>query len=505
MIVRWLLLSVVLFIGACSRPPTVEVAGERLAGKRDGGSLAFLGIPFAEPPVGDLRWRAPQPLTTTQARRDATQFAAACMQTMRILDWYRYMAESFGESRDYYADLEISEDCLYLNVWTPMPEPDAPLPVMVWIHGGSNISGWSFEPNYYGASLADNGVIVVTVAYRLGVFGFMSHPEIDGANFGFLDIIAALEWIQENIHQFGGDPERVTLFGESGGGHNVISLLATDVAGRLFHRAIAQSAGGYGIEMSTLDEMNQQGLDLAEALGLDGEDSLDQLRTTPARRILETYVDNVSGGYQNPILDGGLFTDYPWKVFNADDYRGVPLLIGSNRDEWLDYIAEDASWADLERTANELEYIDSAAALAAVEAETDPRRAMDRLITADNYVCASQALARASDDAWVNYFSRSRDGDAGRRLGAYHGAEIPYVFDTHDSYMPTTDVDRDLTATIQAYWTTFAASGNPNNEHAPDWPAFESAPNSVLELGNDVRAIPAPEPELCAAFAAGLD
>ena len=156
--------------------PAVSAGGETLIGLRmeDNKVMAFLGVPFAEPPVGDLRWRAPQPLTATQMRRETQEFAPACMQSMRILDWYRYLAELFGGSRDYYGDLDVSEDCLYLNIWTTMLDNAAKQPVMVWIHGGSNKSGWSYEPNYHGHKLAQQGVVVVSVAYRHGVFGFLT-------------------------------------------------------------------------------------------------------------------------------------------------------------------------------------------------------------------------------------------------------------------------------------------------------------------------------------------
>ncbi len=193
--------------------PSVDAGGEVLEGKyvEDGKVAAFLGVPFAEPPIGELRWRAPHPLVTTVERRDVTDFAPACMQSMRILDWYRYMAELFGASGDYYDDLEVSEDCLYLNVWTPTLETDAKLPVMVWVHGGSNRSGWSYEPNYHGHKLAQRDVVVVSVAYRQGLFGFISHDDMDAsgaiANFALWDLIASLHWISDNIEAFGGDPE----------------------------------------------------------------------------------------------------------------------------------------------------------------------------------------------------------------------------------------------------------------------------------------------------------
>ena len=210
-----ILLIAIIALAGCEQSPSVIVDGELLVGKYVGENVTtFLGVPFAEPPVGELRWRAPQALTSKQERRDATEFAAACMQPMRILDWYRWMAETFGASPDYYEDLEVSEDCLYLNLWTPTLESDAKLPVMVWIHGGSNISGWSYEKNYRGHVLAPQGVIVISVAYRQGVFGFLSHPELAGegavANFGLWDLVAAFQSIQDDIEQFGGDTDRVT-------------------------------------------------------------------------------------------------------------------------------------------------------------------------------------------------------------------------------------------------------------------------------------------------------
>ena len=264
---------ILLVLTGCGRAPVVNVDGEALLGMHveDGKVAAFLGVPFAEPPVGDLRWRAPRPLATKVNRRDVTEFAPACMQTMRILDWYRWMAESFGGSADHYDDLEISEDCLYLNVWTPALDLDAKLPVMVWIHGGSNKSGWSYERNYYGHKLAQEGVVVISVAYRQGPFGFLSHPDLPDdeprANFGYWDLISSLQWIQDNIGAFGGDPNRVTLFGESAGAENILVLMFARAANGLFHRGVLQSSAGFGlVRMSTLADEQQRGRELADAL-----------------------------------------------------------------------------------------------------------------------------------------------------------------------------------------------------------------------------------------------
>jgi para-nitrobenzyl esterase len=509
--IRLLYLSALLLVYGCSTEPSVMADGELLVGKRENGTFAFLGVPYAEPPLGELRWRAPRPYVARQQPRDATTFAPACMQTMRILDWYRYLAETFGGTRDYYPDLEISEDCLYLNLWTPILDERAALPVMVWLHGGSNISGWSYEKNYHGMNLADDGVVVVSIGYRVGLFGFMSHPEMDAsepvANFALWDIIAALEWIQENIASFGGDPGRVTVFGESTGAHNIAALMAARPARGLFHGAILQSAGGIMTDLQTLPESQRLGSDLAAAMGFDGEDQLAKLREVPADELLARYVSDVSNSYQNPTLDDRLFERSPRETFAAGEFGDIRLIAGTNADEWWDYVDPGVSIDDVRGRADLLSHIDAAAAFAAVTDQPDPRRAIDRLRTADEYLCPAQwlaaAMTAAGKDAWMFYFTRVREDEGGRRLLAYHGAEYPYAFDTHDRYMATTTTDRELTRIMQAYWTSFAATGNPNSDVAPDWPTFSATGFPVQELGDRVKTIAAPEPALCAAFDGG--
>ena len=503
-------LLVLILSGCASSAPTVQVEGESLLGKyvERGNIAAFLGVPFAEPPVGDLRWREPQPLADRQQRRDATAFAPACVQTMRILDWYRDLAETFGGSRDYYADLEVSEDCLYLNVWTPDLEPGEPLPVMVWIHGGSNKSGWAYEPNYHGHKLAPKGVVVVTVAYRFGAFGFLSHPELDPdepvANFGLWDIVAALEWINRNIGRFGGDPGRVTLFGESAGAQDILALMFAESAQELFHRASLQSTAGYGMQrMGTLDAEQQRGLQLAEAVGLDREGSLDALRQVPADRLLEVYDETFPGYYHSPVVDGQLIERPTWEGIESGDFRHA-IIIGTNRDEWRESMKQNATPQDVEDAAARLSRLDPEAALAAVADEPDLVRALDRLFTADFMLCPSLATAKlstaAGNPAWAYYFSRARDDAGGRKMGAYHGAEYPYIFGVHDDYMTTNAVDVALTEAMQAYWVRFAATGDPNGGNQPDWPQHAQPGYRVQELGASVRTIEAPEAELCATF-----
>ena len=458
-----LLLVVAFAVAGCDQSPTVTIDDELLIGKYVGENVAaFFGVPFAEPPVGGLRWRAPQALTSKQERRDATEFAAACMQTMRILDWYRYMAKTFGASPDYYEDLEVSEDCLYLNIWTPTLDSDAKRPVMVWIHGGSNKSGWSYEDNYRGHILAPQGVVVITVAYRQGAFGFLSHPELEGedavANFGLWDLVAALHWIQDNVEQFGGDPSRVTLFGESSGSENILALMFSGDAKNLFHRAALHSTAGYGLTMPTLQDEQRRGADLVAALGAK---SLQDLRKIDAAILLEAYTELAADHYHSPAIDGRLITESTWESMQAGPWPDHAVLIGTNAGE-----------------------------------------STDKTATAERYTCPSQSVAAkrtaSGGNAWMYFFSRVREDEAGAEIGAYHGAEYPYVFGVHDDYMTTTDTDLELSAQMQKYWINFATTGNPNGAGLAEWPMFKRPDPLVQKFGDEVITIPATDQEMCA-------
>ena len=486
----------------------VELDGEILAGERlaDSGIAVFRGVPFAEPPVGELRWRAPQSLKTKLQRRDATRFRPACMQTMRILEWYRDMAEIFGSTRDEFEDLEVSEDCLYLNIWTPRPEEDAGLPVMVYVHGGSNNSGWAYEPDYHGHALAGRGVVLVSIAYRLGVFGFFSHPGIEGealANFGLWDQVAALRWIQRNIAKFGGDPSRITVFGESAGAQDIVALMASPLAGGLFHGAILQSTAGFGLgrrAAPSLETERRRGEDTAAIFGFDGDDSLARLRAVPADELLAKYEERFACYYHSPAVDGELVTRSIWEVITSGELADIPFIIGSNADERYGGTPANAGEDDVARAMQATDWLDSPATLAAVADEADYRERIDRISAADGMLCPSQFLASRYDDAYVYHFSRVREGEGGAAVRAYHGAELPYTFGTHPDWMTTTDVDRKLTGQMLGYWTAFAATGNPNAGGLPGWPAFAAIDPQVMEFGQAAEVKEAPEPVLCRIF-----
>ncbi len=507
-----------LFLSGCNGepPPSVNISGEELVGIKleDSRVSAFLGVPFAAPPLGELRWSAPRPHRPTATRRNVVAFAPACMQSPRILEWYRDVAEKFGATRDVYDDLDVSEDCLYLNIWTPTLDPHAKLPVMVYIHGGSNNSGWSYEPNYHGHALAERDVVVVTVAYRLGAFGFLSHPELGGsdavANFGLHDQLAALEWINEHIARFGGDTSRITLFGESAGAENILALMFIDESGGLFQRAILQSTAGFGLDGApTLENEEARGAALAAAFGLPVEGSLETLRRVAADDLLKVYEANFDDHYHSPAVDGQLLDEAIWLPIVRGELPDIPVIIGTNANEWHEAVATDPSDDDVREAAAKLAHIDEQVALEAVRDETDLHYALDRLATADLMLCPSQFLASQltanGGHAWVYQFTRVRDGPGGDAMRAYHGAELPYVFDTHDDWFTTSDVDRELTRAITRYWLTFAATGNPNGATTPAWPDFVAQMRfSMQELGDQVQMVPRIEARLCGSFDANV-
>ena len=511
-----------------SRPPEVQLAGERVVGRASptAGVNAFLGVPFAEPPVGPLRWQAPVDYRERGGVRRAERFAPACLQTTRILDWYRSMAERFGASRSVFADLETSEDCLYLNVWAPanvsLPaNVSSPAghqtqlaPVMVFIHGGSNRSGWSFEPNYHGHRLAAEGVVVVSIAYRLGVFGFFSHPELAGqsvtANFGLWDQLSALRWIQRNIARFGGDPQRVTVFGESSGAGNIAMLMVAPQARGLLHRAILQSGGDFGWPgLRSLAAERSRGVQLAAALDATRPPNLAALRAMDGRMLMQRAEQVFRDHYHAPVQDGVLVTQSVAQRLAQGEVPLGSLLIGTNANEYYQPLAATLAAAAareaFERALTSAEVLNTAEVRAALRDEPDIATAIDRLQSAESMLCPAQLLASATAAAgiptWMYWFSRVREGKEAAQLRAYHGAELPYVFGTHDAWLPTSPIDGQLTRAMMRAWVNFAATGSPEGDGLPAWPRFRSSgPSSVMAWADTPRVIGTPEPTLCGLY-----
>jgi len=513
--VLWALVIAGLILGACTKsPPAPEVManGETLQGSwaGDGGDIAvFKGVPFAAPPIGDLRWRAPTPHQPRPGPQTAREFAPACMQTDYIVDWYARIAVAFGNAADVVARPKgVSEDCLFLNIWTPSPTPGAGLPVMIYVHGGSNKGGWSYEPNYLGARLAERGVVVVSIAYRLGPLGFFSHPELDNgpgepvANFGLLDIEKAFLWVSQNIENFGGDSSNITGFGESSGAGNLLMLA---LAGRdqnpLFQRIIAQSTAASTENLGTLDEEKLRGQALVRAAGLDANASMAQLRALPAIDLVRAADTSPAGDYFSPVLDGVTLEQQPLDALASGRGRELDLLIGTNADEWYMYIDPATGSEDVKAWIADTAPEYTGSLEAEVSGETDPRKAMDRLRTARDTLCPSRYLAAVisaqGGQGFVYYFSRNRPGTDGDELGVYHGAELPYVFDQHDDWLPTDDTDHALTATIMDYWSSFAKNGSPQATSHPGWPVFTASRQYVMELGDEVRIVTPQDGDLC--------
>lgn len=514
-----LLLAAPLFDGAglsAAPPPSVRANGEQLTGAWAPGEPAvavFRGVPFAAPPVGPGRWRAPADHRPRSGPQRATEFAPACMQGPGGVDWYVGVAAAFGHGPEVVGRPNgVSEDCLYLNVWTPRPDPAARLPVMVFVHGGGNSAGWSYEPNYRGAELARRGVVVVTIAYRLGPFGFFAHEALDNgagepvANFGLLDIRAAFRWVRDHVAAFGGDSGNLTAFGESAGAIDLVDLLLADLAAGAarespFRRLISQSIGGSLVERQTLAEEQAVGRALTGFLGLGPEAGADRLRAISAADLLEAAGRLPEDYYPDGVIDGQVIPAHPLEMLAAARTEDVEVVLGANADEWLMYLDEAAGREELEAWVREHAAGGVDAVLAAVAGEPDPRRALDRLITAREMRCPSYALAEAvqagGGRAWVYHFSRRRPGPGGAALGAYHGAELPYVFGSHDPWLPVEPADTALTAALMDYWVAFARRGDPNVAGRPSWPTFSRADRGVLELDAEVRAAAAVDPSLC--------
>jgi para-nitrobenzyl esterase len=269
-------------------------------------------VPFAAPPVGKLRWREPQPVVARRGRQDATTFAAGCYQDSYNIDWYRRVGRAFGASAAVFENPRFDEDCLYLNVWTPWLTPDAKRPVMVWIYGGANRGGWSFEPNYRGARLVARGdVVVVTIAYRVGVFGFFGHPD--------------LRWVREHIAQFGGNPDNVTVFGESAGGSNIGYLVTLPAARGLFQRAISQSGGFQMLDRGTLADAEKAGRALSAALP--GQPGIDALRSLPSQQLWETARRSLPSQDYSPVADGVSVLETPAAARPRNGHGSVHAVV----------------------------------------------------------------------------------------------------------------------------------------------------------------------------------
>ena len=460
--------------------PVVHAPAGSLRGEAGEGVRAFRGIPYAEPPVKQLRWRAPVPASAWSGTRDATRFGPACVQPPARPGSIYSPAEQ----------LPTSEDCLSLNVWTPVDAEHAP--VFVWIHGGSLVAGSSREPMYDGARLAAQGVVVVSINYRLGVLGYLAHPDLsaesaDGVsgNYGLLDQIEALRWVQRNIAAFGGDPGNVTIAGESAGALSVMYLMAAPPARGLFHRAIAQSA--YMISTPALRETvhgtpsaEEAGLTLSRGIGVRG---LPRLRGMDAQEL--TVKAAMSGFLPFGNIDGKLLPRQLVEVFDRGEQAPVPVLAGFNEGEIrsLRFLlppppVDAAAYEAAIRAA----YGDLAGAMLERYPGSDIDAALLAITRDAMYGWTAERLVRAQaalgQPSFLYYFDHGYPAADQAGLHAFHAAEIPYALGTMEGVPaawpkpPRTQAERELASAMQAYWASFARGGSPVAPGQPDWPAY---------------------------------
>ena len=488
-----------LFFGIqCDATDVLKISSGRISGEERDGVRSYKGIPFAAPPVGDLRWKPPQPVKPWDGVRDCTKFGTVCPQPKSIL----------GQKQE-----QASEDCLFLNVWTAAKKTDAKLPVMVWIHGGGWTTGSGSQSSYEGSALARQGVVMVTINYRLGPFGYFAHPLLSkesphgvSGNYGMLDQIAALQWVQGNIAAFGGNPQCVTIFGESAGAGSVCRLMISPQAQGLFHRAIAESGGAYGRnrllreKSDLLVPMETEGERLAAALGCDKtENPLAALRAKSAEEIL-TASKPAQGLYgkgtkYGPIVDGWTIPDDPGVMFDQGKQHDVPFMVGANADEGTLFLCQmpvqsAAAYKLMLRTLAG-RHADEALKLLPCAGDEDVKAAFTRFCTLTAFVAPARILARAMEQkkspAFLYHFTRISSGAKRLGLGATHGAEISYVFGNFRAANAITDTDRELSKEMQACWIQFAKTGNPNGPGLPNWPIYKAATDEYLEFGDVVR------------------
>jgi len=462
----------------------VKVEGGHIEGVVENGLKVYRGIPFAAPPVGDLRWRAPQPVKPWRGVRHADKFAPACMQVA-------------GPAT---AVQPPSEDCLYLNVWSPAKSSSERLPVMLWIHGGGFRAGATSEPIYYGDQLAKKGVVFVSITYRLGVFGFLAHPSLSAesqqhvsGNYGLLDMIAALGWVKRNIADFGGDPGRVTIFGESAGGIAVSILCASTLTKGLFQGAISESGGSFGPvhggsrgpgeNLHPLAEAEKSGTEWATKAGAA---TAQKLRALPAEKVLSM----AAGAPSWPIVDGWVIPDDQYRMYKEARYNDVPILVGYNSDEGASFAPPATPDAYIEAVRKRyglyaerlLELYPPGDGKVAKSARDLMR---DSAFGWHTWTWARLQAANGKSKVFLYYFDQHPENFAAGSMtgiGAPHAAELPYAFQHLGlpKMPPATSDDTAISNAMAAYWTNFAKTGDPDETGLPKWPEFREAGSQAM-------------------------
>ncbi|MFC1551179.1 carboxylesterase/lipase family protein [Candidatus Latescibacterota bacterium] len=489
----FLIVILIVFISGpaiAQQPPSVAVDGGVVQGTFEDGLTVYRGIPFAAPPVGDLRWRPPQPAAKWDGVLQANEFAP-------------------GPIQGGNPPAGKSEDCLYLNVWTPAKSSGDNIPVLVWIYGGGFGAGSTSERNYSGEHLANKGVVLVSIAYRVGQLGFMAHPELSAespnrvsGNFGLLDMIAGLEWIKKNIAAFGGDPGKVTIFGESAGGIAVSMLCASPLAEGLFHGAISQSGGSFGPPRpTTYPGENQKTLADAEQSGEAYVESAGMSSIAEMRKIA---ADKLPGGRCWPIIDGWVIPDDQYTLYEAGRFNDTPILVGYNSDEGASFRPPQTPKEYIDGVNERYgPYAERLIKAYPVGTETVPKTARDLMRDTafgwHTWIWARLQAKIGKSKAYYYYFDSHPDYPADSPRAGYgtpHGADVPYVFKHLDPSNPqVTETNLKISEAMATYWTNFVKYGHPNGNGVPEWPAFSDANPVVMYFDRTPHTGPVPSAE----------
>lgn len=462
--------------------PTVKTQAGKVQGLKENNVFAFKGIPYASPPVGPLRWREPQRASAWQGVRKADAYGSACIQQPGL------SLKNGGDPGP------LSEDCLYLNVWTPKTDPSAGLPVMVWIHGGAYIFGAGGLAVYNGAPLANKGAVVVNLNYRLGQLGFFAHPALKKedpngpTNFGLLDQIAALKWVKQNIAQFGGNPNNVTIFGQSAGGKSVLALFASPLARGLFHKGIAQSS--YAIPDATRAKALEVGTKIADAVGLNGANAtVAELRAVPAEKFGQLKDLSLSHA-PVPISGDKVLPQSIQDTFAAGKEAPVPLILGNTSDD-----ASVATGFGVD-PAKVIKRLGAAGILVKAlypgvkdDSQLGSQATRDLIFTMNARWIADRHSKLAP--SWRYYFDYTAvKNRANFPNGVPHGGEITYFLNTGDIFPGTkdifTDEDREFARRVSDYWFEFARTGRPASSGGPEWPSDHGKQDKTVVFGETV-------------------
>ncbi len=492
-----LAIAIALVPGVCkAQSPTAKVEQGVLQGTQEAGLKVYRGVPFAAPPVGDLRWRAPEPAAKWEGVRPADKFAPQCMQSI--------------------PGITTSEDCLYLNVWTPAKSASAHVPVLVWIYGGGFSVGGTSVPTYSGEKLAQKGVVLVSISYRLGPLGFLAHPGLSAessrhvsGNYGLLDMIAALQWIQKNIAAFGGDPHKVTIFGESAGGIAVSELSASPLAKGLIQGAISESGGSFGHPRAGgAPGENMRPLALAERSGEDlalsmGAQSIADMRRIPAEKLIAAGQTIRGAGW--PVIDGWVIPDDQYKIYESKQFNDTPILVGYNSDEGASFgpaRTPQAYTAGVK--ARYGSFADSLLKAYPTNETTVPKTARDLMRDAafgwHTWTWARMQTSLGKSKAYYYYFDQHPEYPADSPQagqGSPHGMEVEYVFGhpTGGSAGKPSPTDLTISDAMATYWTNFAKYGDPNGKGMPKWPAYSDEHPELMYFSGTAHVGPLPNPD----------